>query len=84
MSAAASLLLLRHARWAGHHARAPRPQVLDALVDRLTDPEEKVRQAAVTAICDAAVADLQVRSARCDRPRAAPGSALALEAPTPA
>ena len=56
-------------------ARALRPQVLDALVDRLTDPEEKVRQAAVAAICTAAVADLQVRSARRERRPAAPGTA---------
>lgn len=53
-------------------------------MDRLTDPEEKVRHVAVTAICDAAVADLQVRSARRERPPAAPGSAREPEAFTPA
>lgn len=37
----------------------PRLQVLDALVDRLKDPEEKVRASAVAAICEAATADLQ-------------------------
>lgn len=39
------------------------PQVLDALVERLKDPEERVRASAVAAICDAAVADLQACSA---------------------
>ena len=38
---------------------APCLQVLDALVDRLKDPEEKVRASAVAAICEAATADLQ-------------------------
>ncbi|KAK9820961.1 hypothetical protein WJX81_007677 [Elliptochloris bilobata] len=37
-----------------------RAQVLDALVDRLSDPEERVRVSAVAAICEAAAADLQV------------------------
>lgn len=44
-----------------HPRNFARPQVLDALVDRLKDVEEKVRLAAVTAICHAAVADLQAR-----------------------